>query len=473
MKPRRGGDGIDRRGFLGVGALGGAAALTGACAAPAQGPSTDCAAAFDVPAFEFDEATVVDLQKGMTGGELTSRRLTEAYLARIAALDRQGPELRAVIETNPEALAIAGALDAERQAQGVRGPLHGIPVLIKDNIDTADRMTTTAGSLALEGSSPGTRRPRRPAPARGRRGDPRQGQPLRVGQLPLHALDLGLERPRRPLPQPLRPRPQPVRLELGLRRRRLGQPLRRWRSAPRPTARSSARPTPTASSGIKPTVGLVSRAGIIPISHTQDTAGPMARTVADAAALLTALAGVDPRDPATAAAEGHLGRLRHRPGARRAERRPHRRRPEDGRVPPGRRRALRGGPRRAEATGGRDRGSRRRAPPPGARRPRVPGSALRVQGRPQRVLRGPRPECAGEEPRGGHLLQRGAPGARDALLRPGDLPRRRRRRDRSPRRSTSRRWRPAGGCRARRASTRSSTSTVSTPSSLRPAPRPR
>ena len=107
-----------------------------------------------MPAFELEEATVADLQKRMASGELTARRLAEAYLARIAAVDRTGPELRSVIETNPEALAIADALDAERRAKGARGPLHGIPVLIKDNIDTADRMTTSAGSLALEGSTP-------------------------------------------------------------------------------------------------------------------------------------------------------------------------------------------------------------------------------------------------------------------------------------------------------------------------------
>ena len=154
MKSRSHSHGMNRRGFLGVGALSGAAALTGACRpATTPGASKD-ADAFRVPAFEFEEATVVELEEKMASGELTARRLTEAYLARIEALDRQGPMLRSVIETNPEALSIADALDKERKDTGPRGPLHGIPVLLKDNIDTADRLTTTAGSLALEGSIP-------------------------------------------------------------------------------------------------------------------------------------------------------------------------------------------------------------------------------------------------------------------------------------------------------------------------------
>ena len=104
------------------------------------------------PAFELEEATVGDLQKSMTAGSLTAQSLTQQYLDRIAAIDKRGPALNAVIELNPDALSIAAALDAERKAKGSRGPLHGIPILIKDNIDTADRMMTTAGSLALLGS---------------------------------------------------------------------------------------------------------------------------------------------------------------------------------------------------------------------------------------------------------------------------------------------------------------------------------
>src|SRR5436305_455349 len=106
----------------------------------------------NVPAFELDEASVADLQTGMASGKWTSKKLTEAYLARIDAIDAEGPALRSVIEKNPDALAIAEALDKERKEKGPRGPLHGIPILIKDNIATADRMETTAGSLALVGS---------------------------------------------------------------------------------------------------------------------------------------------------------------------------------------------------------------------------------------------------------------------------------------------------------------------------------
>ena len=104
------------------------------------------------PAFELEEATLPDLQKRMTAGSLTAHALTERFLERIAAIDKRGPALNTVIELNPDAASIAAALDAERKAKGPRGPLHGIPILIKDNIDTADRMMTTAGSLALLGS---------------------------------------------------------------------------------------------------------------------------------------------------------------------------------------------------------------------------------------------------------------------------------------------------------------------------------
>src|ERR1700722_20192775 len=108
----------------------------------------------EVKGFEFDEVTIAELQDGMKSGKHTARSIAEKYLARIDAIDAHGPEIRSVIETNPDALAIAEALDKERKAKGPRGPLHGIPVLIKDNIDTADRMMTTAGSLALVGAKP-------------------------------------------------------------------------------------------------------------------------------------------------------------------------------------------------------------------------------------------------------------------------------------------------------------------------------
>src|SRR4030095_10328525 len=123
-------------------------------AVPGPAPRAQAPAAPSPEAFELDEATVADLQKRMESGQDSSRTLCEKYMARIEALDRQGPTLRAVLEINPDALAIAESLDAERKAGKVRGPLHGIPILIKDNIGTADKMQTTAGSLALVGAMP-------------------------------------------------------------------------------------------------------------------------------------------------------------------------------------------------------------------------------------------------------------------------------------------------------------------------------
>jgi amidase len=239
----------------------------------------------------------------MAADELTARRLTEACLGRIAALDRQGPELRSVIETNPEALAVAEALDAERRARGPRGPLHGIPVLLKDNVDTADRMTTTAGSLALEGSVPP-----RDAHVAARL---REAGAVLLGKANLS--EWANFRSSRSV-SGWSARGGQCRNPYALDRNPCGSS-----SGSGVAVSASLAPlavgTETDGSivcpatncgvvGIKPTVGLVSRAGIVPISHTQDTAGPMARTVADAAALLAALDGVDPRDPATADAKG-------------------------------------------------------------------------------------------------------------------------------------------------------------------------
>ena len=290
---------MKRRSFLGCGTVAGTAALTGR-SSPAQPATTEPVA---VPTYELDETTVADLQRKMASGELTARRLTEAYLGRIAALDRQGPELRSVIETNPEALPIADALDAERKAKGPRGPLHGIPVLVKDNVDTADRMTTTAGSLVLEGSTPP-----RDAHVVARL---REAGAVILGKANLS--EWANFRSSRSV-SGWSARGGQCRNPYALDRNPCG-------SSSGSGVAVSANLAPLAVGtetdgsivcpstncgivGIKPTVGLVSRAGIIPISHTQDTAGPMARTVADAAALLTALAGMDPRDPATATAAG-------------------------------------------------------------------------------------------------------------------------------------------------------------------------
>ncbi len=288
---------MNRRGFLGCGALAGAGALSGA-------PGAD-AAPLEVPAFELDEATVASLQQQMASGERSAEQITQAYLDRIAALDRHGPGLGCVIETNPEATAIARALDAERKAKGPRGPLHGVPVLVKDNVDTADRMTTTAGSLALEGSVP-----RRDAHVAKRL---REAGAVILGKANMS--EWANFRSTRSV-SGWSARGGQCRNPYALDRNPCG-------SSSGSGVAVSANLAPLAVGtetdgsivcpatscgivGIKPTVGLVSRAGIIPISHTQDTAGPMARSVADAAALLTALAGDDPRDPATAAVGPHV-----------------------------------------------------------------------------------------------------------------------------------------------------------------------
>ncbi len=294
---------MERRSFLGCGALAGAAAIVPGGSRDAEaGPEPS--PAFDVPAFELDETTVDSLQKRMAAGELTSLRIVEAYLGRIGALDRQGPQLGSVIETNPEAIAIANALDAERKAKGPRGPLHGIPVLLKDNVDTADRMTNTAGSLALEGSHPPSdaalaRRLRDAGAillgkanlsewANFRSSRSVSGWSGRGGQCRNpYALD------RNPCGSSSG---SGVAVSANLTALAVGTE----------TDGSIVCPATTCGVvGIKPTVGLVSRAGVIPISETQDTAGPMARSVADAAALLSALAGPDPRDRATADAAKH------------------------------------------------------------------------------------------------------------------------------------------------------------------------
>jgi amidase len=306
MQDRADGDGIDRRGFLELGTLAGAAAVAGACRSRAGSPaSSGSPADSEVPEFEFEETTVAELQEKMASGELTAERLTGAYLARIEALDRKGPTLRSIIETNTEALSIARTLDQERQAGGARGPLHGVPVLLKDNIDTADRLTTTAGSLALEGSVPPrdshvARRLREAGAvilgkanlsewANFRSEHSTSGWSGRGGQCRNpYALD------RNPCGSSSG---SGVAVSANLTALAVG------------TETNGSIVCPSNANGvvgIKPTVGLVSRAGIIPISRSQDTAGPMARTVADAAALLQGLAGVDARDEATATAEGHI-----------------------------------------------------------------------------------------------------------------------------------------------------------------------
>lgn len=251
----------------------------------------------------LEELTISDMQALMVAGDLTAVSLTEGYLARIDAIDRTGPTLNAVIELNPDALAIAAQLDAERAAGDVRGPLHGIPILLKDNIDTGDRMATSAGSLALanhhaaqDGAVAANLR-RAGAIILGktnlsewanfRSSKSSSGWSSRGGQTRNpYALD------RTPCGSSSG---SGVAVSANLCAAAIGTE----------TDGSVVCPSHHAGIvGIKPTVGLVSRAGIVPISHSQDTAGPMARTVTDAAILLGALTGADERDPATAASQG-------------------------------------------------------------------------------------------------------------------------------------------------------------------------
>lgn len=246
------------------------------------------------------------LLEGLDSGEWTCRGLCEAYLARIEEVDRAGPTLRSIIEVNPNVLELADALDRERSPGDSRGPLHGIPIVLKDNIDTADAMTTTAGSLALQGWIP----PEDSGVARKLRD---------AGAILLAKANLSEWANFRSehSSSGWSGRGRQCRNPYVLDRNPCGSSSGSG-AAVSANLCAAAIGTETDGSimcpanangivGIKPTVGLVSRAGIIPISHTQDTAGPMARSVADAALLLTVLAGEDPRDPATAQAGARAG----------------------------------------------------------------------------------------------------------------------------------------------------------------------
>jgi amidase len=293
--------GLNRRALIRYGALTGAAALVRPPAAAASPAPVSPPSPSPAPAFALEELTVADLQKRMESGEETARSLTEKYIVRIDGIDRQGPMLRSVLEINPDALAIADALDAERKAGRVRGPLHGIPVLVKDNVGSADRLQTTAGSLALVGAAPAA--------------DAHVVKRLRdAGAVLLGKTNLSEWANFRS-----------THSSSGWSGRG-GQTRNPYALDRNPSGSSSGSGTAASANlcavavgtetdgsivspsnncglvGIKPTIGLVSRTGIIPISHTQDTAGPMCRTVADAALLLTVLAGSDPADAATKAA---------------------------------------------------------------------------------------------------------------------------------------------------------------------------
>ena len=295
-------EGATRRQVMAAAGALGAAAVAGSACAPSDRDAdrrADDAPAAPVDDFELEEATIADLSRQMANGERTSQEITGLYLGRIKSLDRQGPTLRSVIETNPDALEIAEELDRERAAGNVRGPLHGVPILLKDNVATADRNTTTAGSLALEGSIPGqdafvAARLRRAGAvllgkanlsewANFRSNRSSSGWSARGGQC------------RNPYVLSRNP--------CGSSSGSGAATSANLCAAAVGTETDGSIICPSSANGlvgIKPTVGLVSRSGIVPISAVQDTAGPMARTVADAAALLSGMTGRDPLDEATA-----------------------------------------------------------------------------------------------------------------------------------------------------------------------------
>jgi len=301
----------NRRSFLQSALLGGvAASLTPAYGVGAAArdltertPNAATPLPAEVKPFELDEVTIPQLQDGMKSRKYTAQSLVEKYLARIDEIDKRGPAVNAIIELNPDALSIAKALDQERNAKGARGPLHGIPVLIKDNIDTADRMMTTAGSLALVGSKP----PK----------DSFVAQRLRAaGAVILGKTNLsewanirsshsvsgwsgrgGLTKNPYALDRNACGSSSGTGAGISANLAVVGIGTETDGSIVCPSSSNGL-------AGIKPTVGLVSRGGIIPISHSQDGAGPMCRTVRDAAILLGALTGVDPDDSATAASAG-------------------------------------------------------------------------------------------------------------------------------------------------------------------------
>ena len=289
---------VSRRNFVKSGLLSGLAAAALPHLSVEEKKVAPPALRIDSSSFELEETNISELAEGMASGKHTARSIAEKYLARIEAIDRHGPMLRSVIELNPDALAIADALDKERKEKGTRSLLHGIPLLIKDNIDTADRMATTAGSLALVGAKP----PK----------DAFLVQRLRnAGAVILGKTNLsewanirsnrstsgwsgrgGLTK-------------NPYALDRNTSGSSSGSGAAvsaNFCTAAVGTETDGSIVSPSSINGIvgiKPTVGLISRTGVIPISHTQDTPGPMARTVRDAAIVLGVLAGLDAEDKAT------------------------------------------------------------------------------------------------------------------------------------------------------------------------------
>jgi len=273
-------------------ALGIAVALTGA------------ASSFAIAqAFELEEVTIAELQRGMQTGQLTARSIVESYLKRIEEIDQNGPGIRSVVEINPDAVVIADQLDKERRDGNIRGPLHGIPILLKDNIETADKLHTTAGSYALENVAV--------------KQDAQVARKLReAGVILLGKANMSEWAYFRS-----------TRASSGWSARG-GQTKNPYILTRSPCGSSSGSGAAVAANvipvaigtetdgsivcpasansivGIKPTMGLVGRSGVIPGAHSQDFVGPMARTVADAAVVLGALIGADPQDPATNGSDG-------------------------------------------------------------------------------------------------------------------------------------------------------------------------
>ena len=287
---------MSRRALLQLGALAAAGASVGGLGrrAPAHAANVT---------FDVEEVNIVDLQAAMASGRVTAVDLVDIYVSRIEAIDRNGPTLRSVLEINPDARDIARALDDERRNKGARGPLHGIPVLLKDNIDTADKLHTTAGSLALAGS-----RPPRDATIAAKL---REAGAVILGKANMSEWAYFKSTPNT---SGWSARGGEGRNPYALDRTPCGSSSG---SAVAVAANLVAVAIGTETDGsivcpsgvnaivgIKPTLGLTSRAGVIPIAHSQDTVGPFGRTVADAATVLGAIAGPDPRDRATQASAG-------------------------------------------------------------------------------------------------------------------------------------------------------------------------
>ncbi len=278
-------------------------ALVVSCNSTDKPVKAEAASADSIPDFELNEESITSLQEKISAGKYSSEQITKLYLDRIDAIDKKGPMLNAVIEINPDAMSIAKAMDDERKAGKTRGPLHGIPVLIKDNIDTADKMQTTAGSLALEGHIAAN--------------DSFVAKKLReAGAVIMGKTNLSEWANFRS-----------SHSSSGWSSRG-GQTKCPYILDHNPCGSSSGSGTAVAANlctvavgtetdgsvtcpasvngivGLKPTVGLVSRSGIIPISSTQDTAGPMGRTVKDVAILLGAMIGADDADAVTKESDG-------------------------------------------------------------------------------------------------------------------------------------------------------------------------